>query len=212
VAGDVAHIADALGIERFAVMGHSGGGPHALACAALLPERVLGVVSIAGMAPFDADGLEWFAGMRESGVASLRAALQGRAAKERYEATATGDVDMFITRDFDAFAGDWGWVLDVVRPAIAAGRDGLVTDDLAYVNPWGFDPRRISVPVLIMHGARDQMVPSSHGLWLSKRLPTAELWLLPDDGHISVLTTAEAALEWLVKRIGQEPTGRGTRA
>jgi pimeloyl-ACP methyl ester carboxylesterase len=201
VAGDVVGIADALGIEHFAVMGHSGGGPHALACAALLPDRVLGVVSMAGMAPFGADGLEWFAGMRESGAASLRAAVEGRAAKERHEATAEGDPDVFIARDYDTFAGEWSWVLDVVRPAIAAGRDGLITDDLAYVNPWGFDPERISVPVLIMHGARDQMVPSSHGLWLSKHLPTAELWLLPDDGHISVLKTAEAALEWLVKRI-----------
>ena len=75
----VAAVADTLGIDRFAVMGHSGGGSHALACGALLPERVLGVVSVAGLAPFDAEGLDWFAGMAASGVASLRTAAEGRA-------------------------------------------------------------------------------------------------------------------------------------
>src|SRR5918912_2148248 len=83
-AADVAAVADALGIERFAVMGHSGGGPHALACGALLPERVLAVVSVAGLAPFGADGLDWFAGMTPSGAAELRAAAEGRAALEEY--------------------------------------------------------------------------------------------------------------------------------
>jgi len=77
----VASVADALGIDRFAVMGHSGGGPHALACGALLPERVLGVVSIAGLAQFGAEGLDWFAGMADSGVAILRAAAKGRGAR-----------------------------------------------------------------------------------------------------------------------------------
>ena len=87
-AADLASIvADALGIDRFAVMGHSGGGSHALACGALLPDRVLGVVSIAGLAPFDAGGLDWFAGMAASGVDSLRAAAVGRAEKQRYEAS-----------------------------------------------------------------------------------------------------------------------------
>src|SRR3712207_3567272 len=91
----VSSIADALGIDRFAVMGHSGGGPHALACGALLPERVVGVVSMAGLAPFDAEGLDWFAGMSDSGVASLRAAAKGRAAKERYESESEYDPEMF---------------------------------------------------------------------------------------------------------------------
>src|SRR5947207_11610395 len=86
-AADVASIADALGIERFAVMGHSGGGPHALACGALLPERVVGVVCVAGLAPFRADrhdGLDWFAGMHASGAAELHAAAEGRAALEHH--------------------------------------------------------------------------------------------------------------------------------
>jgi pimeloyl-ACP methyl ester carboxylesterase len=95
-ADDTSSVADALSIDRFAVMGHSGGGSHALACAALLPERVLGVVSVAGLAPFDAEGLDWFAGMSDSGVASLGAAAEGRAAKERFEASgAEYDPEMF---------------------------------------------------------------------------------------------------------------------
>ena len=106
----VSSIADALGIDRFAVMGHSGGGPHALACGALLPERVLGVVSVAGMAPFGAEGLDWFAGMSDSGVASLRAA-EGRAAKERYEASAEYDPEMFTPEDHAALSGAWSWGL-----------------------------------------------------------------------------------------------------
>jgi pimeloyl-ACP methyl ester carboxylesterase len=80
-AADVSDIADALGLSRFAVMGHSGGGPHALACGALLPDRVTGVVSGSGLAPAGVEGLDWFAGMHPFGAAELRAAMQGRAAR-----------------------------------------------------------------------------------------------------------------------------------
>jgi pimeloyl-ACP methyl ester carboxylesterase len=94
-AADVSSIADALGIDRFAVMGYSGGGPHALACAALLPERVLGVVCVAGLAPFRAEGLDWFAGMAPFGTALLRAAAGGRAALEDYLASTEFDPEQF---------------------------------------------------------------------------------------------------------------------
>lgn len=197
-AGCVSDIADALGIDRFAVMGHSGGGPHALACAALLPGRVLGVVSVAGLAPYGAEGLDWFAGMAKSGVASLRAALEGRAAKERYEASNTEfDPDVFTPADHAALSGTWSWLGDVVNPALAAGPGGLIDDDLAYVAPWGFDPAQITAPILLLHGGRDRVVPSSHGAWLARRCPSAELRLYPDDGHISVLNAGAAALDWL---------------
>ena len=194
----VSSIADALGIEQFAVMGHSGGGPHALACGALMPERVLGVVSVAGLAPFGAEGLDWFAGMAASGAASLRAAAKGRAAKERYEASADEDDDPgFIPADFAALDGEWSWFISVVRPAMEAGPGGLIDDDLAYVAPWGFDPARGPAPTLLLHGDRDRVVPSSHGEWLARRCPSAELWLRPGDGHISVLGSAAAAMGWL---------------
>jgi pimeloyl-ACP methyl ester carboxylesterase len=197
----VSGIANALGIDRFAVVGHSGGGPHALACGALLPERVLGVVSVAGMAPFGAEGLDWFAGMAPSGAASLRAAAEGRAAKERYEASADEDADPgFVAADLAALDGEWSWFISVVRPAIEGGPGGLIDDDLAYVAPWGFDPARITAPTLLLHGGRDRVVPPSHGEWLARRCPSAELWLRPDDGHISVLGSGAAALAWLRER------------
>jgi pimeloyl-ACP methyl ester carboxylesterase len=200
----VSCVADWLGIERFAVMGSSGGGPHALACGALLPERVLGVVSVAGLAPFDAEGLDWFAGMSDSGVASLRAAAEGRAAKERYEASgAKYDPEMFTPEDHAALSGAWSWVLDVVNPAVEAGPGGLIDDDLAFVAPWGFDPARVVAPTLFLHGGRDRIVPSSHGEWLARRCPSAELWLSPDDGHISVLNQSAAAMEWLREQSDQ---------
>jgi pimeloyl-ACP methyl ester carboxylesterase len=200
----VSCVTDALGIERFAVMGSSGGGPHALACGALLPERVLGVVSVAGLAPFDAEGLDWFAGMSDSGVASLRAAAEGRAAKERYEASgAEYDPEMFTPEDHAALSGAWSWVLDVVNPAVEAGPGGLIDDDLAFVAPWGFDPAQVVAPTLFLHGGRDRVVPSSHGEWLARRCPSAELWLSPDDGHISVLNQSAAAMEWLREQADQ---------
>ena len=197
-AADVARIADALSINRFAVMGHSGGGVHALACGALLRERVVGVVSVAGLAPFGAVGLDWFAGMAASGVASLRAAAEGREAKERYE-EASGDTydPEFTPRDQAALSGTWSWLGTVVGPAVEAGRGGLIDDDLAYVAPWGVNPAQVVAPVLLLHGGRDRVVPSAHSAWLARRCPGAELRLLPDDGHISVLDSAAAALGWL---------------
>jgi pimeloyl-ACP methyl ester carboxylesterase len=201
-ADDVAAIADALGIGRFGVMGHSGGGPHALACATRMPDRVLAAVSVSGMAPFDAPGLDWFAGMAPAGVASLQAARAGRAAKERHEATAADRDPGFTTADAAALAGDWAWVLDVVRPALAAGPAALIDDDLAYVRPWGADPTTIVVPVLLVHGAHDAVVPSSHGEWLAAHVDGAEWRLDPADGHVSVLRHAPAALEWLAARVG----------
>lgn len=189
-----------MGVERFAVMGHSGGGPHALACGALLPERVLGVVSAAGIAPFGAEGLDWFAGMAASGAASLRAAAEGRAAKERYEASDAEYDPEFVPADHVALSGPWSWLLDVVNPAVEAGPGGQIEDDLAYVAPWGFDPAQVFAPVLLLHGGLDRTVPSSHGEWLARRCPSAEMRLYPDDGHISVLDSGASAMDWLRER------------
>ena len=194
----VSSIAEALGIDRFALMGHSGGGSHALACSALLEERVLGVVSVAGLAPYGAEGLDFFAGMAASGVASLRAAAEGRAAKERYEASGTEYDPEFTPADRVALSGEWGsWLADVVGPAVEGGAGGLIDDDLAYVAPWGVDPAQVIAPILLVHGSRDRVVPSSHGEGLARRCPSAELRLCPDDGHISVLGSGAAALAWL---------------
>jgi pimeloyl-ACP methyl ester carboxylesterase len=202
-ASDVFGIADALDIRQFAVMGHSGGATHALACAALLPERVLGAVCVAGLAPFHAEGLDWFAGMAASGAAELRAAVRGREALEDYLASTEFDPQQFTPADHAALAGAWSWLGAVAGQAMEGGPSGMLDDDLAYVSPWGFDPGSVSPPVLFVHGGKDRIVPSSHGTWLARHSRSAQLWLRPDDGHISVLSSGVAAMDWLRERAKQ---------
>jgi pimeloyl-ACP methyl ester carboxylesterase len=196
-AADVASIADALGAERFAVLGHSGGGPHALACGALLPRRVAGVVCVSSPAPPAAAGLNWFEGWSRSGVAEQRAAAAGRAELEQYLATAEFDEDTFIPADGEALGGRWAWLAGVAGAAMDQGPEGMIEDLLAGARPWGFDPADLRVPVLIMHGSADRMVPAAHSQWIATRCPSAELRLVPDAGHITVLDEAPAALAWL---------------
>ncbi len=198
VAALVAHVADHLDIDEFAVMGHSGGGPHALACAALLPDRVVAAVGVAGLAPYGSVGLDYFAGMAASGAASLRASAAGRAEKERYEASGADYDPEFTDSDMAALRGEWTWFGEVVGPAVAQGTGGLIADDLAYVAPWGFDPTIITIPTLLVHGGADRVVPSTHSEWLARHCPAMQLRLSPGDGHLSVLRHGAAALEWLV--------------
>jgi pimeloyl-ACP methyl ester carboxylesterase len=139
-AADVASIADALGIDRFAVMGHSGGGPHALACAAVLPGRVLAAVCMSGLAPFSAEGLDWFAGMTPSGAAELRAAATGRAALQAHFASAEFDPDMFTPADHAALSGAWSWLGTVVDQALKPTRAG------SWTTTWPMSPRGVVTP------------------------------------------------------------------
>lgn len=268
-ATDAAAVADALGVGEFAVLGHSGGGPHALACAALLPGRVTAAVAIAGLAPYppagpasggaaaqrattgpghdavamdaaagsraagvgrpvaardtgtvdgvgagraatDAGGeFDWFAGMGPGGVASLRAAVAGRAAKQVWTADPAITEPDFTADDWAALTGEWGWFGSVVEPAVAAGPAPLIDDDLAYVRPWGFDPATITAPVLLVHGEADLMVPCTHSVRLAATIAGAELRLVPRAGHISVLAAqAVPALEWIAARRGRRMAGR----
>ena len=142
------------------------------------------MVSAAGLAPRDADGLDWFAGMAASGVASLRAAEAGRVVKERFEASSVVYDPEFTEADLASLHGDWSWFDDVVGPAVQAGPAASIDDDLAYVNPWGFDPSVVEVPVLLVHGGQDRIAPVAHAEWLARRIPNAELRVQPDDGHI----------------------------
>ncbi len=134
--------------------------------------------------------------MAPSGVAELRAAVTGRAALEKHLAESDDEPD-FTPEDEAALAGEWSWFIDVVGRALAGGMGGFIDDDLAAVGPWGFDPADVAAPALFVHGGRDRVVPAAHGEWLARRCPSAELWLCPDDGHISVLNSGAAAMEWL---------------
>ncbi len=194
-AADVAQIVDALGVARFAVMGASGGGPHALACAALLPDRVTGAVCIAGPAPFT-DSFDWYAGMVSDG--GLRAAAAGREARERYAASDEFDENSFTPADWAALEGGWASLGADAGRAGAAGPHGLIDDDLAFVAPWGFDVTQIEAPVLLVQGGQDRVVPPTHADWLMRNCRSSELWLRPSDGHISILNATPVAMDWLL--------------
>ncbi|GHF99619.1 alpha/beta hydrolase [Deinococcus piscis] len=198
-AQDTALIARALDIPEFGVMGHSGGGPHALACAALLPQ-VRAAVSLAGLAPYAAPGLDYFAGMYAGGCAELVAATRGEAALR--EALEAGDFDaeMFTPADHSALADSWSWFHSVVEPALEQGLGGMIDDDLAYVQPWGYQPADISVPTLLVNGEQDRTVPIAHAEWLQDH-SQAELRRIAGGGHISVMLYAERALDWLLQRL-----------
>jgi pimeloyl-ACP methyl ester carboxylesterase len=195
---DVAHVADALGIGRFAAMGASGGGPHALACAAVSPGRVLGVVTLAGIAPYT-DAFDWWDAMADPG--GLRAATSGREARARYGETASFDPAIFTPSDWAALDGPWSSLGADAGRAAAGGPDGLIDDDVAFVNPWGFEVADIEAPVLVVQGGQDRVVPPAHGQWLVRNCRLGELWLRPGDGHISVLDAVPVCLDWLADRV-----------
>ena len=196
-AADARQVADQLGINRFAVFGHSGGGPRALACGALLRDRVLAVVSISSAAPWSADGLDYFDGMSKGSARELRAAARGRAELEEVLAANAFDPESFIPADYAALGGTWSWFDGIVQAATASGPDGMVQDDVTAMASWGFDLQEVTAPTLIMHGTADHMVPSSHAEWLAAHCPAAELRLQQGEGHISVLGSAPSALAWL---------------
>jgi pimeloyl-ACP methyl ester carboxylesterase len=194
-ASDVRQLVDALGVDRFAVMGASGGGPHALACAALLPDRVIGAVTFASLAPYT-DAFDWYAGM--VAPEGLRAAVEGREARASYAEVEEFDESSFTAADWAALRGTWASLGRDAGQAGAAGPDGLIDDDVAFVKPWGFDVANIITPVLVVQGGEDRVVPPAHADWLVQNLASAELWLRPRDGHVSVLDASRVAMDWLL--------------
>lgn len=193
-ARDVDAIAEALGMDRFVVAGASGGGPHALACAALLPGRVLAAATFASPAPYPGSDT-WFDGMAAPGA--LRSALDGRGARARFAETDTFDPAQFTARDWAALEGEWGPLGQDAGAADAAGADGLIDDDVAFVTGWGVDPAAIGVPVVIAQGEADRVIPATHGRALAATIPGAELWLRQDAGHVSILETLPDVLRRL---------------
>jgi pimeloyl-ACP methyl ester carboxylesterase len=194
-ADDVAHLADALGLSRFVTVGASGGGPHALACAALLGDRVSAVGVLAGLAPRDG-GWDWFAGMRAPGA--LRAAVVGREERRRFGETEAFDPEVFTRADWSALEHEWSALGEDAGRADAAHPDGAVDDDVAYAAPWGLDLGEVAVPTMVVHGLQDRMVPVEHARRLAASVPGAVLRLEPGDGHVSVLRLLGEVLDDLL--------------
>ena len=219
VAEDIRTTADALGIETFATWGISGGAPHALACAALLPDRVIAAARIAGPAPLGADGLDWFAGQGEGNVVEHNAALAGEETlrplvEEMYDAMSAGGeaslqaelASLLSGPDVAALTGELAAFLH--SSLAGSGADGWVDDDLAFVSPWGFDVGSIEVPVLIRHGEQDGFVPTSHARWLAGRIPRAEALITAEDGHLTLYGRAIPDVHaWLLRSRSDHPRG-----
>jgi pimeloyl-ACP methyl ester carboxylesterase len=205
VAGDTAAVLDELGAGSFVTAGWSGGGPHALACAAAGPGRCLAAASIAGVAPYSAAGLDWMAGMGPENVAEFGAALAGEAELTAFlgrEAATMGTVTgpevaqafggLVIEADQAVLTGEFAdHVAALLRTALSSGIAGWRDDDLAFIRDWGFSlapepPLRVT----IWQGDQDRMVPFAHGQWLAAAIPGARVHLMPGDGHLSMTISA----------------------
>jgi pimeloyl-ACP methyl ester carboxylesterase len=212
-ASDIEAILDALRMDEFVVVGWSGGGPRALACAAVLSERCRAAATLAGLAPFDAAGLDWMAGMGPGNVADFTAALQGPEAyaafQEKYflpmtSATvadvAAGLGQLLTPTDEKAFTDDLAqWLAEMMHRAGMQGVIGVRDDGLALAAPWGFDVSSISVPTAIWAGGQDVTVPYAHGQWLATHVPGAVAHLLDDAGHITLVNDLEDVLVELLE-------------
>jgi pimeloyl-ACP methyl ester carboxylesterase len=216
VVDDVRAVLDDLGAERCVVTGVSGGGPHALACAALLPDRVAAVATLASVAPYGAEGLDFMAGMGEDNVEEFGAALAGeaqlRATLEPFRdmlAAVTGDqiyeqiASVISGADLEVLTGEYAEGLAAeLRNGVSSGIEGWVEDDLAFTKPWGFELSDITVPVLLWQGDQDLMVPPTHGAWLAERIPGVEAHLSAEDGHLTLdARRVPEVHEWLLERL-----------
>jgi pimeloyl-ACP methyl ester carboxylesterase len=201
-AADVIAILDELSAPRFVTAGWSGGGPHALACGQLLPDRCLAVACLAGPAPYDAAGLDWMAGMAAENVSEFSAAVAGEPELTKLldqfapelrgittEQLAVSLGDLASPADRAALRGEPAdYLVRLFRAGLAGGTDGWRDDDLAFVRDWGFSPAADgkAAPVAVWHGDQDHMVPIAHGRWLAARIPAARTHLVAGTGHLSL--------------------------
>lgn len=211
-AADVLAVADALGLDRFGVTGGSGGGPHALACAVLLQGRVERAACLAGIAPLGDPGLpqeQWATGMDAGSVDELRWALDGEARLQAALPARQREMERAVAEDVrevlgpEAGEADRAYlsrpgVLEGYRPVVAEqarqGVDGWVDDTLAFARPWGFDPRLVQVPLLLLYGLQDASVPLAHSRWLVEHVPSTRVVVDEDGGHLPTDPEAEVAL------------------
>ena len=208
VVPDVLAVADSLGYDRFAVMGSSGGGPHALACGALAVDRCVAVTVVSGVGPWAATGLDFLDGMGEGNEIEFGAALKGEQPLRellliwREEILAAGVPGIFASLqsvlsppDQKVMTGDFARHMhESFCLALENGVDGWGDDDLAFTRPWGFDLARLAVPVFLWQGEQDLMVPPAHGRWLADAIPGCRARLLPDDGHLTMLLNRPAEI------------------
>jgi pimeloyl-ACP methyl ester carboxylesterase len=194
---DVAALMDQLGIGRFAVLGYSGGGPYALACALRMPERLTAVVTVSGTGPFDAPGVT-------EGIApdtwrfmqlSRSRPLVSRAVSWAMGLTARLAPDRMAAQAQRSLPAPDAAVLDEREMARAFARlvyesthgspQGAQLDTALMVGPWGFDPAEVQTEVRIWHGTQDRNSPPVMARYVADRLPRAELTWLEGEGHIS---------------------------
>ncbi|NBM17549.1 alpha/beta fold hydrolase [Streptomyces sp. GC420] len=212
-AADVVAVADELGVDAFAVVGRSGGGPHALACAALLPDRATRVAVLVGLAPRTARDLDWYAGMAGSNVRehvraeaarqSLAAGLEHRSRQIRENPAALiAQLDPELAEPDRKVVADAGIRAILVRnyaEALRLSAHGWIDDTLAFGKGWGFGLSRISVPVLLWHGEDDVFSPVEHTRWLAERIPSATVVIQPGAAHFDALPLLPEVLCWAIR-------------
>jgi pimeloyl-ACP methyl ester carboxylesterase len=226
---DVAALADELGFDTFGVTGGSGGGPHVLAVAALLPDRVLRAACLVGVAPFGPPGLEqddWLAGMDPANVKEFNWALAGedvltpeieneqKLAEERAAVDPTTIFDDFELSESDRAQLARPEVMQLIVESTweqaAKGVGGWVDDDLCFTQPWGFDVSSITVPVLVRYGLTDVLVPPAHGEWLAANVPGCIVEVETSAGHLGDNPEEQTAADVRWLRDGIAPQGSRT--
>lgn len=224
-AGDIASIADELGLESFSVVGRSGGGPHALACAALLGDRVKKAACLVGLAPSNAADLDWYAGMNESNTREFRSSAQpappgGQAAAEppvrpleirahlaaqaqrirvdpEHLLSLLGPELTATDRRIVSDTGIKSLLTDTYAEAVRQGAEGWIDDIIAFRSPWQFDLAAIKVPVLLWHGADDGFSPVAHTRWLARQVADSLVRVEPDASHFSAIEILPTVLSWI---------------
>lgn len=198
-AADVAALADGLALRRFSVVGVSGGAPYALACAALLPERVARIALVCPLAPLDvAQSMTGMLAQNRMILAlAAHAAPIARAAVHMLVRWMRGDTGRYlefmmagmVSPDRDLFAdpGYRALMLESVAEALRQGGRGPAWELTLIARPWDFVPGDVRMPVTLWQGLADQILPAAMARRLAAALPACEARYLPGEGHLSLV-------------------------